>query len=736
MWRTLFRRANRPDGSVPARRALKRPARFEQLEGRLLLSARPIGPDFQVSTLDDHPSYQSSVAVAPSGDFVVAWRADDSAYLGSIWYQLCAADGTARFAGQQRVTSATDLEGNPDVAMDADGNFVIVWERRDARNDYDVLFQRFDSAGNPVGSVIQANTIDDDKDQRGARVAMDDSGDFVIVWMHYSGPDFDVHYRSFNADGSGKTTSELPVADSRSLSEWEPDVGIEADSGNFVVTWSEHSQIAGGDRDVWYRLFDADGSERRARTRANTTRDDKAHVLPRVSMNRAGDFAIVWYHTHYYDVDDVYLQQFTSWGNPVGPEVVVDTLHVSSHPADIAVGEHQMVVVYGTDYYYDPDPERVFFRQYALDDNTTARGTRRNVQGPITAPAHEDLPAVGMNARGEFVATWYVYPHIRGRVFRHDAETPGLYDPSAAWFHLKNALGAGGLADLSFRYGPTGNLGWVPLAGDWDFDGVHSVGLYDPATGGFHLKNLNARPPGGADLIFRYGPRNHAGFLPITGDWDGDGTDTVGLYDPAGAAFHLKNSHSAGGLADVSFRFGPRHNAGWIPIAGDWDGDGIDTVGLYDPVGSGFHLKNSHSAGGVADLSFRFGPRNSTFTPLGGDFDRDGIDTVGLYDPAGGGFHLKNSYATGGGPDLSFRYGPRDNAGLIPIMGDWDGPGTSPKETAAEPSGGQADSPTGSKQLQILAQALAAWDTGPADDDSPAAPGTAAAEIDALFGRR
>ena len=47
---------------------------------------------------------------------------------------------------------------------------------------------------------------------------------------------------------------------------------------------------------------------------------------------------------------------------------------------------------------------------------------------------------------------------------------------------------------------------------------------------------------------------------PLVGDWDGNGTATVGLFNPATSTFYLKNSH-AGGVADVVFGFGPA-NAG------------------------------------------------------------------------------------------------------------------------------------------------------------------------------
>lgn len=46
-------------------------------------------------------------------------------------------------------------------------------------------------------------------------------------------------------------------------------------------------------------------------------------------------------------------------------------------------------------------------------------------------------------------------------------------------------------------------------------------------TGVFFLKNTNQS--GGADIAFGYGPGG-PGLLPLMGDYDGDGVDTVGLY--------------------------------------------------------------------------------------------------------------------------------------------------------------------------------------------------------------
>ncbi len=253
--------------------------------------------------------------------------------------------------------------------------------------------------------------------------------------------------------------------------------------------------------------------------------------------------------------------------------------------------------------------------------------------------------------------------HTINVIFAPNAKTVGLYDPATGTFYLKNSNDAG-VADLTFTF-TEALLQMKPVVGDWTGIGIDSVGLYDPVGGTFYLKNSNTT--GVADLTFRYGSRNST-WIPVAGDWTGIGIDSVGLYDPVGGTFYLKNSNTTG-VADLTFRYGSR-NSTWIPVAGDWTGIGIDSVGLYDPVGGTFYLKNSNTTG-VADLTFRYGSRNSTWIPVAGDWTGIGIDSVGLYDPVGGTFYLKNSNTTGVA-DLTFRYGSR-NSTWIPVAGDWNG---------------------------------------------------------------
>src|SRR6266511_1723444 len=111
-----------------------------------------------------------------------------------------------------------------------------------------------------------------------------------------------------------------------------------------------------------------------------------------------------------------------------------------------------------------------------------------------------------------------------------------------------------------------------------------SGGVYRPSNGALYLKNSNTT--GFADVAINYGL---PGDYPVVGDWDGNGTVTIGIY--RNGSFYLRNSNTIG-FADIVFPFG---SPGDQPIAGDWNGDGVDTIGVYR--NGTFFLHNSNDAG-------------------------------------------------------------------------------------------------------------------------------------------
>jgi len=237
-------------------------------------------------------------------------------------------------------------------------------------------------------------------------------------------------------------------------------------------------------------------------------------------------------------------------------------------------------------------------------------------------------------------------------------DTVSLYDDTQGVFRIRNANATIATEDV-FSLGPAGR-GLLPIAGDWDADGTSTAGLYDPKTGRFRLTNAVHPSTSQPDLLFVWRPAK-APLLPVAGDWDGDGKDKIGLYEPATGRFYLRNANSPGAARIVPLG---RTSATWLPVAGDWYGDDVDGVGLYNPASGAFTLLSLSRR--VRPQLFGFGPLG--MRPIVGDWDEDGIDTIGLHDPATGATLLRNTNSAGD-PDVSFTIGGAN--AFAPVVGDW-----------------------------------------------------------------
>jgi hypothetical protein len=180
--------------------------------------------------------------------------------------------------------------------------------------------------------------------------------------------------------------------------------------------------------------------------------------------------------------------------------------------------------------------------------------------------------------------------------------SPGAPD-SPAWFDLTTWTLAVRFDGVPPRVAPAGTpSAWVPVAGDFDGDRVDSVMMFDPAT--WRLVPAEELPREGSS-----DPQPNP-WVPVAGDWEGRGIDTVRVFDLRDASLHrleegpirigdydpppnpwrpLVGDFSRQGFDAVAFwRDGKRAGGDpdWAQVAGDWDGDGIDTFGaVFVPSG-------------------------------------------------------------------------------------------------------------------------------------------------------
>ncbi len=217
--------------------------------------------------------------------------------------------------------------------------------------------------------------------------------------------------------------------------------------------------------------------------------------------------------------------------------------------------------------------------------------------------------------------------------------------PADARYQLRYSNTAGD-PDLDFAYGAAGD---VPLACDWDGDGVDTAGVF--RDGVFLLRNSNSA--GKAKKTFAFG---QPGDIPLCGDWNGSGVDTIGVF--RAGTFYLRNSNSAG-PSSITVAYGA---AGDTPVAGDWNGDGIDSIGFVRA--SAWSLSDKNRVPKTA-YQFTFGAPGDQ--PVVGNWTGTPSDTVGVR--RGATFLLRFALAAGA-PDLSVDLGEASDIGLA---GDWDG---------------------------------------------------------------
>jgi hypothetical protein len=190
-----------------------------------------------------------------------------------------------------------------------------------------------------------------------------------------------------------------------------------------------------------------------------------------------------------------------------------------------------------------------------------------------------------------------------------------------------------------------------------------TIGIFRPSNFRFYLRNSNTGGIANQEIFFG----GDAADIPVAGDWNGDGKDTPGIYRN-GVWYLTDQSTTGAAAANYTVIFGI---AGDQPFVGDWNGDGKDTLAVLRPSIGTIFLRNTLT-NGPADLTMTFGAPGDV--GIGGDWNGDGTDSPGIYRPTDSTFHITNQVCTCAVPaDAIAAFGL---VGDVPVTGDWNGDGT------------------------------------------------------------
>lgn len=244
----------------------------------------------------------------------------------------------------------------------------------------------------------------------------------------------------------------------------------------------------------------------------------------------------------------------------------------------------------------------------------------------------------------------------------------------------------------------------LPVAGDFNGDGKSEIGVF---VEGEWFIDINGNGEWDEDDLWaKLGYRDDQ---PVVGDWDGDGKDDIGTFgrawagdprairrepglpdldnSPSGAQKnqppaasktaqgrrqlrYRKDGETRSDAIDHVFHYGA---AGDRAVAGDWNGDGIGNIGIFNA--GIWHLDmNGDGEFTDADKEFKFGEQGDI--PIVGDFDGDGVDEVGIM--TGGRLVLDmngNFRVDEQDRYISLPIEHTNAQHVLPVVGDWDGDG-------------------------------------------------------------
>ena len=311
------------------------------------------------STSQDGGRSQHDVNVVglENGNFLVTWQSDDHYISQDNW------DNGSRYIRgkifdedgntvKEEFTIAR-AEYDPIVAL-PDGGFIVSWsasaqldntDQGDVDNPlysdthdgsgFGVVVQRFDAAGNELGSDLVVNTFTQG-DQIDTDITFLGDGTALMTWQseNQDGSGYGVYAQrlELTSDGLSKAGSEIAVNQTTSSDQTDPEVTA-LSNGNAVITWESAATGQG----VVAQLVQSDGS-------LSGSEIEIASSGSNPVVTALGDgFVVLWQ-----DDGEIYTRTYDAVGAPSSVASVVNTVTAGeqSEPAVVVMGDGGYVVTY------------------------------------------------------------------------------------------------------------------------------------------------------------------------------------------------------------------------------------------------------------------------------------------------------------------------------------------------------------------------------------------------------
>ena len=288
------------------------------------------GDEFLVNTTTQNRQDNTAITSLATGGYVVIWSGnsnagDNTGIAGQLF------DGLGNKAGTEFLVNTLTSFGQsqPDVTALTGGGFVVVWETQDAASGDSttgIAGQRFDSAGNKIGTEFLVNTDTTDLQVQPSTVSLSNGG-FIVTWVNYAPVSGVILSAQLFDVGGNKAGGEFLVNTTPVFQSSRP-VAAGLPNGNFIIAWNGEGPNANGFTDIIYKMYAANGFPIGGEVLVNTN-NFRSQSDPDITVLQNGNFVITWQGADPATGDNsgnaVSGQLFSMIGNKIGSEFLVNT---------------------------------------------------------------------------------------------------------------------------------------------------------------------------------------------------------------------------------------------------------------------------------------------------------------------------------------------------------------------------------------------------------------------------
>jgi len=237
----------------------------------------------------DGYAFQPRVAMDDNGNAIIIWEQSD----GSIWQIFKSEYRNGQWTFPVDLTDNINPDGQPanapQVAMDDNGNAIIVWQQSDGSNDQ-IFKSEYRNGQWTFPADLTDNISPDGQRAYAPQMAMGDNGNAIIVWQQSDGSSLQIFKAEYR---NGQWTIPADLTDNIGPDGQDavgPEVAMD-DNGNAIIVWE---QSDGSNIQIFKSEYRGGQWTLPADLTDNISPDGQDAVGPEVAMDDNGNAIIVW----------------------------------------------------------------------------------------------------------------------------------------------------------------------------------------------------------------------------------------------------------------------------------------------------------------------------------------------------------------------------------------------------------------------------------------------------------